>query len=108
MITPRADTNGLALACSSCSDPRHGRPCEDVPRQIYHREPASTPARAWLRQAVYNVACVFSPLGLEEPALDRLEKAIRNGLRQKGWCEHDSNLDRLRSHQRFQELLREL
>jgi len=75
-------------------------------------------ARDWAQRArelrpddgmvLYNVACVFSLLGLEQPALDSLEKAIRNGLRQKGWCEHDSNLDRLRSHQRFQELLREL
>jgi len=75
-------------------------------------------ARDWAQRArelrpddgmvLYNVACVFSLLGLEEPALDSLEKAIRNGLRQKGWCEHDSNLDRLRSHQRFRDLLREL
>ena len=57
---------------------------------------------------LYNVACVFSLLGLLEPALDCLEKAVRSGLRQRGWCEHDSNLDPLRSHQRFQELLREL
>jgi adenylate cyclase len=75
-------------------------------------------AREWAQRArelrpddgmvLYNVACVFSLLSLVEPALDCLERAIRTGLRQRGWCEHDSNLDPLRSHQRFQELLREL
>ncbi len=75
-------------------------------------------AREWAQRArelrpddgmvLYNVACVFSLLGLLEPALDCLEKAIRSGLRQRGWCEHDSNLDALRSHQRFQQLLRDL
>jgi adenylate cyclase len=57
---------------------------------------------------LYNVACVFSLLGLPRDALDCLEQAVRSGLRQRGWYEHDSNLDRLRSHQRFQDLLREL
>jgi adenylate cyclase len=57
---------------------------------------------------LYNVACIFALLGDEEPALDCLDEAIGSGLRQRGWCEHDSNLDPLRSHQRFQELLRRL
>ena len=57
---------------------------------------------------LYNVACVFALLGLVEPALDSLEQAVRSGLRQRGWYEHDSNLDPLRSYQRFQDLLREL
>jgi adenylate cyclase len=75
-------------------------------------------AREWAQHAcelrpddgmvLYNVACVFSLLGLRDPALDCLEKAIRSGLRQRGWYEHDSNLDPLRSYQRFQELLAEL
>jgi TolB-like protein/Flp pilus assembly protein TadD len=75
-------------------------------------------AREWAQRAcalrphdgmvLYNVACVFSLLGLPEPALDSLERAVRSGLRQRGWYEHDSNLDPLRSHQRFQVLLREL
>jgi adenylate cyclase len=57
---------------------------------------------------LYNVACVFSLLGLPEPALDSLERAVQSGLKQRGWYEHDSNLDPLRSHPRFRELLREL
>jgi adenylate cyclase len=72
-------------------------------------------AREWAQRArelrpgdgmvLYNVACVFSLLGHLEPALDCLAQAIRCGLRQRGWYEHDSNLDPLRSHPRFQELL---
>ncbi len=75
-------------------------------------------AREWAQRACalrpddgmvhYNVACVFALLGLVEPALDSLERAVHCGLRQRGWYEHDSNLDPLRSHQRFQELLRQL
>ena len=42
-------------------------------------------------------------------ARPRLPRAgVASGLRQRGWCEHDSNLDPLRSHQRFQDLLRRL
>jgi tetratricopeptide (TPR) repeat protein len=75
-------------------------------------------AREWTERArrqhpddpmvLYNVACIFSLLGMPEPALDCLEKAFQSGLRQSGWCEHDSNLDPLRSHPRFQKLLQEL
>jgi adenylate cyclase len=54
---------------------------------------------------LYNVGCIFSLLGLADPALDCLEKAVSGGLRQKGWYEHDSNLDALRPHTRFQRLL---
>ena len=57
---------------------------------------------------LYNVGCIFSMLGLEGPALDCLEKAARSGLTQKGWYEHDSNLDSLRPHRRFQALVRSM
>jgi adenylate cyclase len=75
-------------------------------------------AREWAERAcalrpddgmvLYNVACVFSLLGLSERALESLDSAVRSGLRQRGWYEHDSNLDPLRSYQRFQDLLRQL
>jgi adenylate cyclase len=57
---------------------------------------------------LYNVGCIFSMLSRVEIAMECLEKAARNGLSQKGWYEHDSNLDPLRTHPRFQELLRKL
>ncbi len=40
-----------------------------------------------------------------EPAIECLEKAASNGLTQKGWYQHDSNLDPLRQHPRLQELV---
>ena len=54
---------------------------------------------------LYNVGCIYSLLGLVEDAIDCLERAARNGLMQKGWFEHDSNLEPLRNHPRFQSLL---
>lgn len=57
---------------------------------------------------LYNVACVYSLLGDLEKAIDCLERAVQNGLSQKGWFEHDSNLDALRAHPRFRALLEKL
>jgi adenylate cyclase len=57
---------------------------------------------------LYNVGCVYSMLGMVEPALDCLERAAGAGITQKGWYERDSNLDPLRSHPRFQRLLQTL
>jgi len=57
---------------------------------------------------LYNIGCVFSLLGLIDQALDCVERAAGGGLTQKGWYVHDSNLDALRSHPRFQALLRKL
>jgi adenylate cyclase len=75
-------------------------------------------SREWAQRALvmepdepmllYNVACIYSLLGSAEEAIDCLDRAVRSGLTQKGWLEHDSNLDPLRSHPRFQELLRQL
>jgi len=56
---------------------------------------------------LYNIGCIFSMLGRVEEALDCLEKAAM-GFTQKGWYEHDSNLDAVRQHPRFQELLLKL
>ena len=39
---------------------------------------------------------------------EREAKAVAQGLTQKGWYEHDSNLDALRSQPRFQALLDKL
>lgn len=69
----------------------------------------------WARQALamdpdepmvlYNVACIQSLAGRFEEALESLEKAVRSGLTQKEWLEHDSNLDPLRRHPRYQALI---
>jgi adenylate cyclase len=57
---------------------------------------------------LYNVACNYSLLGRPEEAIECLEKAIANGFGFKQWIEHDSDLDPIRSHPRFQSLLKKL
>jgi adenylate cyclase len=54
---------------------------------------------------VYNVACIQSLAGRLDDAIDSLERAVKSGLTQRGWLEHDSNLDPLRHLSRFQVLL---
>jgi serine/threonine protein kinase/Flp pilus assembly protein TadD len=75
------------------------------------REKALEWARAAIAQepdepmVLYNVGCIFSLAGESEKALNVLERAVDRGLTQRGWFEHDSNLDPLRSLPRFQALL---
>lgn len=54
---------------------------------------------------LYNVACIQSLAGRVEDAINSLERAVRSGLSQKGWIEHDSNLDPLREHPRYKALI---
>jgi hypothetical protein len=48
-----------------------------------------------------------SPL-LVGQVFDDLGRSVRAGMRNRGWLEHDSNLDAIRSHPRFQALMRGL
>jgi adenylate cyclase len=57
---------------------------------------------------LYNVGCIFCMLGMIGEALGCLEKAAATGLTQKSWYEHDTNLDAVRVHPRFQKLLKSL
>ena len=43
-----------------------------------------------------------------DEALNCLERAVDLGLTQKGWFEHDSNLDPLRQLARFKSLMEKL
>jgi non-specific serine/threonine protein kinase len=54
---------------------------------------------------LYNVACVYSLQGLIEESVDCLEKALQHGFWYKRWAQHDSDLDSVRSHPRFQALM---
>jgi serine/threonine protein kinase/Flp pilus assembly protein TadD len=56
-------------------------------------------------QLLYNVGCVFAVEGMKEDALQCLEQAIDKGYGHREWIEHDSDLNSLRSDQRFQALL---
>ena len=54
----------------------------------------------------YNAACMWSQLGEPERAFDYLEDWIQNvGPDLKSWFEHDSDLEPLRGHPRYQKLL---
>jgi serine/threonine protein kinase/tetratricopeptide (TPR) repeat protein len=57
---------------------------------------------------LYNLGCIHSLAGDVEEAIDCLERAVAGGLIQKGWYEHDGDLDPLRSHPRFKTLLEKL
>ncbi|MHC4974533.1 MAG: protein kinase domain-containing protein [Planctomycetota bacterium] len=57
---------------------------------------------------LYNVACVYSLLDKREDAIDCLEQAADKGYSYKEWIKHDSDLDPLRDHPRFQALLEKL
>jgi len=57
---------------------------------------------------IYNVACIYSLAGRAAEALDLIERAVDAGLTQRGWLEHDSNLDLIRKEPRFQALLKRL
>jgi tetratricopeptide (TPR) repeat protein len=54
---------------------------------------------------LYNVACVYSLQGKIEEAIDCLDKAMTHADWYKRWAQHDSDLDALRSHPRFQALM---
>ena len=53
----------------------------------------------------YNVACLYSGMGEIEKALFHLEISLRLGNNYKGWVSNDSDLDPLRDHPKFQELI---
>jgi adenylate cyclase len=53
----------------------------------------------------YNVACGRASAGDVEGALDALERAVGTGRGSRSWIEHDTDLDPLRAHPRFQAML---
>ena len=72
-------------------------------------------ARVWAGKATtldpgnpsvwYNAACTYSIIGDTEKAIDALENSIESGMAHVDWIEKDPDLEPLRTHDRFQELL---
>jgi adenylate cyclase len=74
-------------------------------------------AREWVSRALaidpddvliqYNVACVYSLLGDIDQSFDLLERLLPNAGHElrRGWIKHDSDLDPLRTHPRYQKVL---
>ena len=75
-------------------------------------------AKRWLQRALdidpddpvvlYNVACNYATFGEIETALDYLERAIEKGTVSAAWMRNDEDLSSLRSHARFEEMLKRL
>ena len=74
-------------------------------------------ARDWIARALaidpddplaqYNLACGYTKLGDIDAAFDLLERSLaRAGPEQWQWFKHDSDLDPLRSHPRYQKILK--
>ena len=55
---------------------------------------------------LYNIACVYALLGQTDGALDCVERSLKHNPWFKGWAAKDSDLDSLRSHPRFQAVLK--
>lgn len=54
---------------------------------------------------LYNLACIYSLAQEQDTAIDCLENAVTHGFSYTEWVEHDSNLDPIRSHPRFQKIM---
>jgi adenylate cyclase len=75
-------------------------------------------SKQWTQQAMalapndplvlYNAACNFALLGESDEALDGLERAIEAGVAVRDWIKHDPDFESLRSHPRFQAIVRQI
>ena len=61
-----------------------------------------------MADAHYNIACTHSLAGAIEQALASLEEAVQAGFQDKGHIESDSDLDNIRDHKQFEQVLRQL
>jgi adenylate cyclase len=79
--------------------------------RVGENEKALAMAEQALKQAqdepvvLYNVACFYVGQGDKERAIDLLERAVNLGWGDRAWMEHDSDLDPLHGHPRFQALI---
>jgi adenylate cyclase len=57
---------------------------------------------------LYNLACNYALAGLNDEAIEHLNKAVQNGFGQREWLENDSALDPIRGDPRFQAVMQKL
>src|SRR5437764_149879 len=77
---------------------------KDRAREWLARALATDPDDIWTQ---YNVACVYTALGDTDRAFDLLERILPHAGHElkHGWIKHDSDLDPLRTHPRYQRIL---
>ncbi len=56
---------------------------------------------------VYGIACFYSRFGEQEEGLRLFETALRAGFSHRAWIDNDGDLDNIRSHPRFAELVKQ-
>jgi len=54
---------------------------------------------------LYNLGCIHALAGSLDEALDCLEASVKAGLTQRGWFQHDGDLEPLRALPRFRALV---
>ena len=57
---------------------------------------------------LYNLACLYSLAGEVTSALEALEKSYDAGLADPEWMRQDSDLDNIRTHARYKELVKRM
>jgi adenylate cyclase len=75
-------------------------------------------SKQWTEQAItlvpndplilYNAACNWALLGEDDRALDGLERALEAGVAVGDWITHDPDFESLRSHPRFQAIVKRI
>lgn len=54
---------------------------------------------------LYNASCLFALANETEKALETLEKSVQAGFSDAEWMQHDSDLETIRNHRRFKDLV---
>jgi len=93
------DTRALYMAANglvALGETRRGLALAHRARELDPHEP----------MLLYNLACIYSLAGETEEAIDCLLACLRHGFSFREWIEQDSNLDTIRDHPRYRELMR--
>ena len=121
-VLGRVDDSTSAMRRAYDAARKHLELNPDNPRALYMGALALTGlgeserSRDWTRRALkmepddpsvlYNIACAFAKENQSDEAIEALAKAIDNGFGHWQWIEHDTDLDSLRDHPGFIELLK--
>ena len=57
---------------------------------------------------LYNLACFYSLAGGLDGAMHFFEDSVAKGFAHRNWAENDSDLDPIRSHPGFSEILKKI